>query len=116
MQQSTSILSGEYKQRFMIARSLIHIPKLIILDESTVGLGAHIRRNVWEIIKELKAQGLTVILTTHYLDEAEKLSDRVCILNKGRVTLIDTPENLITNSKERNLEDMFVAFLTTNQE
>ena len=114
LQESSSILSGGYKQRFMIARSLIHNPELIILDEPTVGLDPHIRRNLWDVIKGLKAQGITVLLTTHYLDEAEKLSDRVCILDKGRIQLIDTPDKLMADFKQENLEDMFIELLKAN--
>lgn len=115
LQETASILSGGYKQRFMIARSLIHNPELIILDEPTVGLDPHIRRNLWEVIKGLKYQGITVLLTTHYLDEAEKLSDRVCILDKGEIQLIDTPDKLIADFKQKNLEDMFIELLKANQ-
>ena len=111
LQESASILSGGYKQRFMIARSLIHNPELIILDEPTVGLDPHIRRNLWDVIKGLKHQGITVLLTTHYLDEAEKLSDRVCILDKGKIQLIDTPDKLMADFKQTNLEDMFIELL-----
>ena len=110
-----SILSGGYKQRFMIARSLIHNPELIILDEPTVGLDPHIRRNLWDVIKGLKSQGITVLLTTHYLDEAEKLSDRVCILDKGRIQMIDTPDKLMADFKQNNLEDMFIELLKAGQ-
>jgi ABC-2 type transport system ATP-binding protein len=115
MKESASILSGGYKQRFMIARSLIHNPELIILDEPTVGLDPHIRRNLWDVIKGLKQQGITVLLTTHYLDEAEKLSDRVCILDKGQIQLIDTPDKLIADFKQKNLEDMFIELLKAGQ-
>ncbi len=115
LQESASILSGGYKQRFMIARSLIHNPELIILDEPTVGLDPHIRRNLWDVITSLKKQGITVLLTTHYLDEAEKLSDRVCILDKGQIVLIDTPDKLIADFKQKNLEDMFIELLRAGQ-
>lgn len=111
LQQKADVLSGGYKQRFMIARSLIHKPELIILDEPTVGLDPHIRRSLWEVIKDLKKEGITILLTTHYLDEAEKLSDRVCILDKGQIQLIDTPDNLMTDFKQKNLEDVFLALL-----
>lgn len=114
MKESASILSGGYKQRFMIARSLIHNPELIILDEPTVGLDPDIRRNLWDVIKGLKAQGITVLLTTHYLDEAEKLSDRVCILDKGKIQMIDTPDQLMADFKQTNLEDMFIELLKAN--
>jgi ABC-2 type transport system ATP-binding protein len=110
------VLSGGYKQRFMIARSLMHGPKLVLLDEPTVGLDPHVRRQLWTVIKELRKSGVTVILTTHYLDEAECLADRVCIIDKGRVKLIDTPATLIANFKQKNLEDVFLALLQENTE
>lgn len=106
-----SVLSGGYKQRFMIARCLMHSPKIVLLDEPTVGLDPHIRRQLWAIIKELKKNGVTVILTTHYLDEAERLADRVCIIDSGRVKLIDTPEKLLSDFKQNNLEDVFLAIM-----
>lgn len=112
MDAYVSMLSGGFKQRFMIARSLIHSPKLLLLDEPTVALDPHIRRQLWESIKCLKHEGVTVILTTHYLDEAEKLSDRVCILDQGVIKLIDTPENLMKDFKQSNLEDVFVALMS----
>lgn len=115
LQQKASILSGGYKQRFMIARSLIHKPQFIILDEPTVGLDPHIRRSLWQIILDLKKEGITVLLTTHYLDEAEKLSDRVCILDQGQIKLIDTPDKLIADFKQKNLEDVFIQLLNTEQ-
>lgn len=111
-----NILSGGYKHRFLIARTLMHRPRLVILDEPTVGLDPHVRREIWEIIKGLKADGVTVILTTHYLDEAEQLSDRVCILDKGVIQLIDTPENLKHTSGHANLEDLFVEFVKGSQD
>lgn len=111
LHQKAFVLSGGYKQRFMIARSLMHNPKLVILDEPTVGLDPHIRRQLWEKIKELKKFGVTVILTTHYLDEAEQLADRVCVLDQGQVKLIDTPDKLKADFKMNNLEDVFIALM-----
>lgn len=105
------ILSGGYKQRVLIARALMHKPKLIILDEPTVGLDPHIRRNLWESIRKLKEDNITVILTTHYLDEAEILSDRICILDKGKIRLIDTPENLKSSYQKSRLEDVFIQLM-----
>jgi ABC-2 type transport system ATP-binding protein len=103
------VLSGGYKQRFMIARSLMHNPKLVLMDEPTVALDPQIRRQLWSIIKGLKEMGVTVILTTHYLDEAEQLADRVCLLDQGQIKLIDTPEKLKADFKMNNLEDVFIA-------
>lgn len=111
-----SILSGGYKQRFLLARTLMHKPKLVILDEPTVALDPHIRRNLWNVIKMLKYEGVTVLLTTHYLEEAEILSDRVCILDAGIVKLIDTPENLKKNFSQTNLEDVFIKLMQESEE
>lgn len=116
LKQKAAVLSGGYMQRFMIARSLIHKPEFVILDEPTVGLDPHIRRALWELIKSLKNGGITVLLTTHYLDEAEKLSDRVCILDAGQIKLIDTPDNLMNDFKLKNLEDVFIELLKANQQ
>ncbi len=112
--KQTHELSGGYKQRFLIARALLHEPKVIILDEPTVALDPHIRHQLWDIIKELKAAGTTIILTTHYLDEAEVLADRVCILDQGLVKLIDKPENLKKNFQKTNLEAVFLQLLKEN--
>jgi ABC-2 type transport system ATP-binding protein len=106
-----SVLSGGYKQRFLIARTLIHRPKLIILDEPTVGLDPHIRHQLWEQIVDLKKGGASVLLTTHYLDEAEHLSDRVCIIDAGSVKTIDTPKNLMELHQKGRLEDVFLKLM-----
>jgi ABC-2 type transport system ATP-binding protein len=116
LDQKSAVLSGGYRQRFMLARSIMHNPKLVLLDEPTVGLDPHIRRQLWALIKELKKEGVTIILTTHYLDEAEHLSDRVCMLDKGLIKLIDTPENLLTDFKKNNLEDVFLALMQETKE
>jgi ABC-2 type transport system ATP-binding protein len=116
LKEKASILSGGYMQRFMIARSLLHKPDFVILDEPTVGLDPHIRRNLWQLIKDLKQQGITVLLTTHYLDEAEKLSDRVCILDAGQIKLIETPDKLLTDFKQNNLEDVFIELLKAGKQ
>ncbi len=115
LHQKAQVLSGGYKQRFMIARALMHNPQLVILDEPTVGLDPHIRRQLWNQIKELKNVGVTVILTTHYLDEAEQLSDRVCVLDGGLIKLIDTPDKLKSDFKMNNLEDVFIALMSADE-
>lgn len=104
-------LSGGNKQRLLIARAIIHDPKIIILDEPTVGLDPDIRKKLWDIINDLKKQGKTIILTTHYLDEAEYLSDRICILNQGRIALIDSIKELKNQHQQRHFEDIFIELL-----
>ena len=113
-------LSGGQKQRFSIATTLINKPKIIFLDEPTTGLDPQARRNLWELVKDIRKQGTTVIITTHYMDEAEYLCDRVAIINKGKIVRLDTPERLIDNLvdsgferakkvKKANLEDVFLS-------
>jgi len=111
-----SMLSGGYKQRFLLARTLMHSPKIVILDEPTVALDPHIRRNLWDIIKQLKNDGVTILLTTHYIEEAEILSDRVCILDQGVIKLIDTPDNLKKDYSKANLEDVFIKLMQESDE
>lgn len=109
-------LSGGYKQRVLIARGLMHKPRLVILDEPTVALDPHIRHQLWDYIRGLRAQGVTILLTTHYLDEAEVLSDYVCVLDQGTVRLIDTPENLKAAFQKSRLEDVFIQLTNESQE
>ncbi len=104
-----STLSGGYKQRFLIARSLIHSPKLIILDEPTVGLDPHIRHELWKIIKNLKKEGVSIILTTHYLEEAEAIVDRVCMIDHGKIKAAGTLSEVMKNYDKEKLEDVLLA-------
>ena len=108
-------LSGGWKQRYIIARSLMHSPKLVILDEPTVALDPTVRYQLWSLIKDMASSGIAVLLTTHYLEEAEELSDRVCLLVQGEVKLIDTPRNLLSQFKKENLEEVFIQ-LTQKEE
>jgi ABC-2 type transport system ATP-binding protein len=112
-------MSGGQKQRFSIATTLIHKPKIIFLDEPTTGLDPQARRNLWDLIRQIRSQGTTVILTTHYMDEAEQLCDRIAIMDEGRIIKLATPEAMIDELvakgferpkqlKEANLEDVFL--------
>lgn len=89
-------LSGGLKQRVGIAAALVNDPELIFLDEPTTGLDPEARRATWRVIQDLKMKGKTVILTTHYMEEAEKLADRIGIMVKGKIAALDTPENLVS--------------------
>ncbi len=108
LERKSTELSGGWKQRFMIARTLMHNPEIVIFDEPTVGLDPAIRHQLWYFIEHIKSQGTTVLLTTHYLDEAEELADRVCVLDRGQVKLIDTPAQLLKSFKKERLEDVFI--------
>lgn len=90
-------LSGGQKQRFSIATTLINKPKIVFLDEPTTGLDPQARRNLWDLIKEIRSKGTTVVITTHYMDEAEILCDRVAIIEKGKIISLNSPEKLIDN-------------------
>lgn len=109
-------LSGGWKQRIMIARTLMHSPQLVILDEPTVALDPDIRNQLWYYIEQIKAEGVCVLLTTHYLEEAERLSDRVVVLHAGEIKLIDTPQNLMTSFQKGRLEDVFIELTQEKEE
>ena len=109
-------LSGGNRQRVLIARALMHSPRILILDEPTVGLDPDIRRKLWSLIKQLKTKGVTVILTTHYLDEAEYLSDRVCLLHLGKRVLIESVAALKAKHGENKLEDIFLTIMKEYQD
>ncbi|HEV8084298.1 MAG TPA: ABC transporter ATP-binding protein [Chitinophagaceae bacterium] len=112
-------MSGGQKQRFSIATTLINQPKIIFLDEPTTGLDPQARRNLWELIKRIREGGTTVIITTHYMDEAEQLCERVAIMDEGRIIALQSPDKLIDDlvasgferpkiTKAANLEDVFI--------
>jgi ABC-2 type transport system ATP-binding protein len=112
-------LSGGQKQRFSIAAALVHHPKLFFLDEPTTGLDPQARHRLWDLIRKVSKRGMTVILTTHYMEDAEILCDRVAIMDEGMIVALDTPKNLVEQllkkgfKKERhvqqaNLEDVFL--------
>lgn len=112
-------LSGGQKQRFSIATTLINDPRIIFLDEPTTGLDPQARRNLWELIKLIRSKGTTVIITTHYMDEAESLCDRVAIVDSGNIVALNSPDGLIDELvatgferpkevKQANLEDVFI--------
>lgn len=112
-------LSGGQKQRFSISTTLINKPDIIFLDEPTTGLDPQARRNLWGLVQELRDSGITIVLTTHYMDEAQYLCDRVGIMDQGKIISLDTPDKLIDNLlktgfkkeikvKDANLEDVFI--------
>ncbi|ARM74945.1 ABC transporter ATP-binding protein [Acidianus manzaensis] len=106
-------LSGGYKRRVAIAIALVGNPKIIYLDEPTVGLDPKSRRNIWEIMKDLKNKNLTVLLTTHYLDEAQKLSDKIAIVYDGKILRLTTPDGLMKEFEKSSLEEAYLALLET---
>jgi ABC-2 type transport system ATP-binding protein len=112
-------LSGGQKQRFSVATTLINDPKIIFLDEPTTGLDPQARRSLWELIKTIRSRGTTVIITTHYMDEAEYLCDRVAVIDSGKIIALNSPDQMIDELvasgferpkevKKANLEDVFI--------
>lgn len=100
-------LSGGMKRRLLLARALINNPELLILDEPTVGLDPHSRHAVWDRMNQLKSRNTTLVITTHYMEEAEKLCDRVAIMDSGKIVTIDSPSGLM-NTHGGNLEDVYL--------
>ena len=112
-------LSGGQRQRFSIAVALVHQPKVLFLDEPTTGLDPQARRNLWELIETIRKSGVTVILTTHYMEEAQVLCDRVAVMDEGRIIAMDSPKHLVEQLLARGfkprhevqaatLEDVFI--------
>lgn len=112
-------LSGGQKQRFAIASTLVNNPRVLFLDEPTTGLDPQARRNLWELIQQIRDDGITIVLTTHYMDEAELLCDRLAIMDGGKIITIDSPYHLIEqllargfkkeqHVEQANLEDVFI--------
>lgn len=112
-------LSGGQKQRLSITTALVHGPKVFFLDEPTTGLDPQARRHLWGLIKKVRDKGISVIMTTHYMDEAEVLCDRIAVMDNGKIVAIDTPKNLIKqllargfskkqHVEQANLEDVFI--------
>ncbi len=112
-------LSGGQKQRFSVATTLINNPKIVFLDEPTTGLDPQARRNLWDMIRNIREKGATVILTTHYMDEAEVLCDRIAVIDSGKIIAIDTPDKMIDDLvatgferpktvKAASFEDVFI--------
>ncbi|HEY1085779.1 MAG TPA: ABC transporter ATP-binding protein [Candidatus Saccharimonadales bacterium] len=112
-------LSGGQKQRLSITTALVHGPKVFFLDEPTTGLDPQARRNLWELIENVRDRGISVVMTTHYMDEAEILCDRIAVMDNGQIVAIDTPKNLIKallkrgfkkkqHVEQANLEDVFI--------
>lgn len=112
-------LSGGQRQRLSITTALVHGPKVFFLDEPTTGLDPQARRHLWDMIKKIQSRGVTVIITTHYMDEAEILCDRIAVMDAGKIVALDTPKNLIKallkrgfkkkqHVEQANLEDVFI--------
>jgi ABC-2 type transport system ATP-binding protein len=118
-------LSGGQKQRFSLATTLLHRPQVIFLDEPTTGLDPQARLNLWELVREVQAEGITVVLTTHYMDEAEHLCDRLAVMDHGHIIKTGSPQNMIEDllatgfrkpqiRQDATLEDVFLSLTGRN--
>ena len=104
----TRSLSGGMKRRLMIAKALVHDPSILVLDEPTAGVDVTLRQQLWKYIKNLKSKGKSILLTTHYIEEAERLCDRICIVDNGKIVLSETKKKIMKKFKRKKLEDIFI--------
>jgi len=109
--QMAQALSGGMKRRLMIARALIHEPEVLLLDEPTAGVDVELRRGMWDYLRKINAGGTTIVLTTHYLEEAEQLSNHVAIIRKGEIVANESTKGLIERHNGRKLEDIFLELI-----
>jgi ABC-2 type transport system ATP-binding protein len=109
-------LSGGMKRRVLVAQALVHRPPVIVLDEPTAGVDVELRQSLWKFISRLNQEGHTIVLTTHYLEEAEQLCNRIAMLKKGQIVALDSTANLLKrvknpNAKDGDLEDVFMQIM-----
>lgn len=112
--EKSQSLSGGMKRRLMIARALVHKPKILLLDEPTAGVDVELRRGMWEYLRKLSGAGTTIVLTTHYLEEAEQLSSHVAIINKGAIVVDEPTKDLLSRHNGKKLEDIFLELIEGN--
>ena len=103
-------LSGGMKRRLLIAKAMVHQPPILILDEPTAGVDVELRNNLWENVKKLNKEGVTIILTTHYLIEAQEMCNRIAIIDKGNLVALDTTEKLLERIKTKKIRLKVVNF------
>jgi len=109
-------LSGGQKRRLLLAKALMHDPEILILDEPTAGADVELRYYLWEMLSELHKQGKTILLTTHYLEEAERLCERVAILHRGQLRAVGAPQQLMRERHQPRLEDVFLELVRSESQ
>lgn len=114
--EASQKLSGGMKRRLMIARALIHLPKLLILDEPTAGVDVELRRQMWTFLRRINQEGTTIILTTHYLEEAEQLARNVAIINKGEILVNEPMQGFLERHNNKKLEDIYLETVGAHAE
>jgi len=107
----TRTLSGGMKRRLLVAKALVHEPRLLFLDEPTAGVDVELRRELWDEVEALRIAGTTIVLTTHYIEEAEKLADRIGILHKGELLLVERRDSLMERHGGRSLEEIYLELI-----
>lgn len=112
--EASQKLSGGMKRRLMIARALVHQPKLLILDEPTAGVDVELRRQMWTFLRKINAEGTTIVLTTHYLEEAEQLARNVAIINKGEILVNEPMQGFLGRHENKKLEDIYLEIIGAN--
>lgn len=112
---SAFALSGGMKRRVMVAKAMVHDPEILFLDEPTAGVDLELRENLWRMVGKLRDQGKTIILTTHYLEEAEEMADRIGVINNGRLVAVDTKKNLMDNNSGQNLTKIYTDILVKDR-
>lgn len=114
--QQAFALSGGMKRRVMIAKAMVHDPDILFLDEPTAGVDLELRENLWKMVSHLRDHGKTIILTTHYLEEAEAMADRIGVINNGRLVTLDTKKNLIDSHQGKNLNKIYAEILAKDRQ
>lgn len=114
--QQAFALSGGMKRRVMIAKAMVHDPDILFLDEPTAGVDMELRENLWKMVSHLRDHGKTIILTTHYLEEAEAMADRIGVINNGKLVTLDTKENLMYSNKGKNLNQIYAEILEKDRQ
>lgn len=114
--ETSQSLSGGMKRRLMIARALIHHPRLLILDEPTAGVDVEMRHSMWNFLRRINKEGTTIILTTHYLEEAEQLAQNVAIINRGLIVVNEPVKELLTRYGEKKLEEIYLDIIRSQGE
>ncbi len=111
----TRHLSGGMKRRLLVAKALVHRPKLLFLDEPTAGVDVELRKSLWDEVRRLRSEGTTVLLTTHYLEEAEELADRIAVMRRGRLLVVEPREAMLARGQGRSLEEIFVELVHSEE-
>jgi ABC-2 type transport system ATP-binding protein len=111
----TRTLSGGMKRRLLIGKALVHDPRVLFLDEPTAGVDVELRQALWRYVRTLRSRGTTVVLTTHYLEEAEELADRIGVLDRGRLLLVEEKASLVARHEGKRLQDIYVSLVSRRQ-